>query len=185
MSENLFVPNLLPEEKVLRVIRRDIFVLFKKIFFFLFMLALLGGMGFLFFSLNPNLAEQEYFPLVALAASGFALFVWLFFFFSVIDYYLDVWVITNERIINIKQDGFFARTISEQRLTRIQDVTSEMNGVINTIFHCGSVFVQTAAEKERFVFEEISNPDEIRGLIMELSEAHFHKNIEAEKNETR
>jgi hypothetical protein len=46
-------------------------------------------------------------PLIGLSVSAYYLFAWLFFFFSFIDYYLDVWIITSERIIDIQQNGFF------------------------------------------------------------------------------
>ena len=37
---------------------------------------------------------------------------------------------------------------------KIQDVTSQVQGVIPTLFRYGYVYVQTAGEKERFVFKK-------------------------------
>jgi membrane protein YdbS with pleckstrin-like domain len=170
-----YLPNKLPDEQIIKVMHRDLFILFKRIFFFLFVTALIGGAANLLLSVFPDMVVQDFFPAIALVGAAFGLFVWLFFFFSVIDYYLDVWIVTNERIINVSQEGFFARTISEQRLFRVQDVTSEVKGLVQTIFRYGTVYVQTAAEKERFAFEEIPDADGVRELIMKLAEANSKK----------
>ena len=166
------LPGKLPEEKIIKVLRRDVFILIKKILFFalLFVLPLI-----LFYlvvsSIYPNiLYGQVSYPIFLLIVSFYYLWLWVFFFFSFIDYYLDIWIITNERIINIEQEGFFARTISEQRLDRVQDVTSETQGFFPTILKYGNVYVQTAGAKERFFFHEIPNPDQVRDIIIKLVE---------------
>ena len=94
--------------------------------------------------------------------------IWFFFFPQFVDYYLDAWVITNDRIVNVEQQGLFARTVSELDLYKIQDVTSEVRGLIPTLFNYGNVHVQTAGTQERFVFEQVPNPHEIRKRIMVL-----------------
>ena len=166
------LPGKLPEEKIIKVLRRDVFILIKKILFFalLFVLPLI-----LFYlvvsSIYPDiLYGQVSYPIFLLIVSFYYLWLWVFFFFSFIDYYLDIWIITSERIINIEQQGFFARTISEQRLDRVQDVTSETQGFFPTIFKYGNVYAQTAGAKERFFFHEIPNPDQIRDIIIKLVE---------------
>jgi hypothetical protein len=88
---------------------------------------------------------------------------------------LDVWIITNERIIDIQQKGFFSRVISEQRHYRIQDVTSEVNGIIATVLKYGNVYVQTAGSKQRFFFHEVPNPEEVRNTIIRLAERSKRK----------
>lgn len=166
-----YLPSQLPDEKVVMVMRRDLFIMFKRVASFLLLFGLFFGFGLLLFSVFPDMFSAEYLPLLFLAGSAYLLFVWLFFFFSFVDYYLDVWIITNERIINIEQQGFFSRTVSEQRLFRVQDVTSEVVGFFPTILKYGYVYVQTAAEQQRFAFEEIPNPNEVRDLIIKLAES--------------
>lgn len=164
------LPNQLPGEKVVKIIRRDFFILFKKVFLFLSLAFFFVVFSLIILNSYPSVTEQVFYPALVLFASGYLLFIWLFFFFSFIDYYLDVWVITDERIINIEQQGLFSRIISEQRLFRIQDVTSEVTGVLPTVFKYGNVYVQTAAEKERFSFEQIPDPNGVRDTIIKLAE---------------
>lgn len=166
------LPGKLPGENIIKIIRKDVFILVKKVMFFL-LLAVLPALLFNFAVSNvyPNMMmDKTIYAIMILAISFYYLFVWLFFFFSFIDYYLDVWIITNERVIDIQQKGFFSRVISEQRLYRIQDVTSEIHGAIATIFRYGDVHVQTAGTQQRFYFHEVPNPDAVRNEIIALSE---------------
>ena len=109
-------------------------------------------------------------PALILAASAYELGIWLFFFTQYLDYQLDLWVVTNDRFINIEQQGLFARTVAELDLWRVQDVTSESKGILPTLLNYGDVYVQTAGERERFVLEQVSNPHEIRKLILDMAE---------------
>jgi hypothetical protein len=79
-----------------------------------------------------------------------------------------MWVITNERIINIEQEGLFKRTTSELDLASVQDATSEVRGFLQTMFSYGNVFVQTAGEKGRFHFKNIPYPERIQEVVMRL-----------------
>lgn len=105
-----------------------------------------------------------------------AMFLLVSFFLVFIDYYLDAWIITDKRIVNIEQRGLFYRIISELELDKIQDITTEVSGVIPTFFNYGNVFIQTAAEKERFIFRKIPDPYKVKDVLMGLQ-----KEIEKEK----
>lgn len=173
------LPNKLPDEKVIKIVRRDLFILLKKIAFS-FLLAVLPLAVFVAMAgIYPDLlAGQISRPAIMLSASAYFLFVWLFFFFSFIDYYLDAWIITSERIIDIEQNGFFSRVISEVRINKVQDVTSEIKGALPTVLNYGRIYIQTAGEKERFVFREVPDPDGLRDTIIKLAEICKIKNKE-------
>lgn len=165
------LPGAMPGEKIIKIIRKDIFVLFQKLILGAVLIGLPALVGYIMLSLYPNLLEGEIsYPLIALAISGYVLFIWLFGFFSFIDYYLDVWIITNERIIDIRQEGFFSRVVAELKLFQIQDVTSELKGFFKFIFKYGDVYVQTAGEVQRFTFRQIPHPEEVRDIIIKLAE---------------
>lgn len=96
------------------------------------------------------------------------MFFWILLFIIWIDYYLDVWIVTDQRIVNIEQKSLFRRSISELEMGKIQDVTAEVTGVIPTLFNYGYVYVQTAGEKERFVFQQVSCPTRVKNIIMQI-----------------
>ena len=107
---------------------------------------------------------------LVLAASAYELGMWLFLFTMFLDYELDMWVVTNDRLVNIEQHGLFARTIAELDLWRVQDVTSDVRGVFPTFFNYGNVYVQTAGTIGRFVLEQVPHPHEVRKLVLDMAE---------------
>ncbi len=109
-------------------------------------------------------------PLLAVGASVYLLAVWLFAFRTWVDYYLDTWIVTNERIINIVQKNLFHRVASELHLGSIQDVTSELKGFLQSVLNFGDVHIQTAGEQKRFEFDNVADPDGIKHTILRLVE---------------
>ncbi|MDP2837723.1 MAG: PH domain-containing protein [Candidatus Moranbacteria bacterium] len=119
-------------------------------------------------------ANQAFF---LFAQNTFLIFLWLYGFLVWVDYYFDVWIITSERIVNIEQRGLFIRHISELRFSRVQDVTSSVSGLLPTILNFGDVYVQTAAEEERFVFRQVGDPFAIKSEVMRLSRVASQENM--------
>lgn len=119
----------------------------------------------------PQLLIGEYsYPLLVLGASIYYLCGALFTLNAFLDYYLDVWIVTNDRIINIEQSGLFGRKISEMDIYKVQDSTSVVNGIFHTMFNFGYVKIQTAGKEGNFDFEQIKNPNEVRRHIIELAD---------------
>lgn len=98
--------------------------------------------------------------------SVWGLLLWLRFFSFWTDYQLDGWVITNKRVMDIRQRGFFKRDVSSCWMDRVQDVTTDVSGLIPTFLKFGSVRLQTASEMEEFVLEDARDPEYIRNAIM-------------------
>lgn len=177
MASTYNLPNKLPGEKVVRVIRRHKFILFRQFLMFcvlailpigFFLMAMAKDYSYIFNGLVSG-------PAIVLGTSAYYLFIWLLFFFQFVDYYLDVWIITNERIIDIVQGGFFSRTTAEQMISRVQDVTSEVKGIIPTLLNYGNVYIQTAGEMERFTLLEIPETEVVRELVIKMAEEHQDK----------
>jgi uncharacterized membrane protein YdbT with pleckstrin-like domain len=157
-------------EKIVYFLRRDTIVFIQQALLFVFLLAIPFGLYYFAQISFPTLLENSIvYPLLVILMSVYFLTVWLVLFTSFIDYYLDFWIVTNDRIINVEQH-LFARTISELDLYKIQDVTGESTGFLQTIFNFGNVYVQTAGKVERFIFEQVPNPREVARKIIELSE---------------
>lgn len=178
---NFFIPHRQEGEKIIFLLRRHPAIIFFKILLWATVAILPLIFYYILGGILAGLFPHELFnPLVILFTSIFYLYVWLFMFFSFVDYYLDVWIVTNERIINIEMKGLFSRTASEQKLYRVQDVTSEIQGFFATIFNFGTVYIQTAGEQQRFIFKQISHPDLVAKKINTLVEENkkFHRLLE-------
>ncbi len=161
-------PGQEPGEKIILVLHRHSWILFKFVFVYL----IFAGLPLLFKYLIETYTffvwAEPLGAIISLGLSLYYLFLVTLFFRSWLDYYLDIWIITSERIVSIEQKGLFARQVSTQKLYRIQDVTAEVKGILPTFFHYGNVYIQTAGEEERFIFKEIPSPYEVSKKIMWL-----------------
>ncbi|MCA9376172.1 MAG: PH domain-containing protein [Candidatus Doudnabacteria bacterium] len=126
-------------------------------------------------SFIPDLLDPPNSNILALLLSLYAFFVTLYFFVVWIDRYFDVWVITNERLIDVEQKSFFNRTTSELELDKIQDVTVEVKGVLPTLFHYGTIHVQTAAIQRNFSIQDIKYPYVVKDILIELERAYTER----------
>jgi len=94
------------------------------------------------------------------------LFLWSAFFLQWTKYYLDVWYVTEKRIIDVSQKRIFDREITNLRFDKIQDVTINVQGLVPTMLGFGNIKVETAGEdKDEFVMNAVANPDHVRQVI--------------------
>ena len=99
--------------------------------------------------------------------------LWSTCFNIITRYYLNEWIITSTRIIEIHQYGFFSREISSLLLIKIQDVNVDIQGILGTVIGYGQLEVQSAGTAEHFIMDDIPSPDGLRDIIMrEISALH-------------
>jgi len=122
----------------------------------------------------PGLLADPYLPYLQLFKNIYTIFMILGLFMIWALYYLNIQIITNQRIVDIDQESLFKHRVSELDLVKIEDVTSETVGFFSTVFSFGNVYVQTAGTTEHFVFYNIPHPDKVEKLILDLYE-QYHK----------
>jgi membrane protein YdbS with pleckstrin-like domain len=116
----------------------------------------------------PALLESAYQKVFMFFSIIYFGFIWILIFIIWVDYYLDIWIVTDQRILDVEQIGFFNRVVSELDLKRIQDITSNVSGMLPTMFGFGNIQIQTAAEEHRFNLKSIPHPVATRRKIVEL-----------------
>ena len=153
------------DEHVVCEIRRHWYVLLVESFF----LALLFLVPWVvFFGLDTSglsFSGGEG-PLFFFVSAAWLFFIWIAFMIIWTNYYLDVWIVTSKRILDIEQHGLFSRDMSEFRLDRIQDVTIEVKGILPTLLRFGDIHVQTAGEAREFIIKSIPRPYRGRDIII-------------------
>ena len=165
-----------PNEKILFIIHRH---WFNMLIQFIPIFGLLGVM-IVTFIMQPYIFETFTQTggrtIFFFMQTFFLLFVWIFSFVIWFDYYLDIWIITTHRIVNVEQKGLFSRQVSELKFQHIQDVSTDVRGFFATIFNYGDITVQTAAEHSYFLFRSVGNPYKIKANIMHQMKkrANFH-----------
>ncbi len=103
--------------------------------------------------------------------AGWLLIMWMAFWSVWTNYYLDVWTVTNKRLIAVDQRGFFSRTTASFRFERIQDIIVSVNGIVATLLGYGSIEVQTAGDENNFTARGLPNPAEIKSTILSSADA--------------
>lgn len=156
------------EKILLRLHRHPIILIFQVLPFLLLL-----GIPAAYTYYTPQI-EEEFAFLVPLLVYGnlvrdlFTLILFLFILYTFYIHYLDIWLVTEEHIVNMEQKTLFSKTIAEQELERIQDISAEVRGFFPTLFNYGDVLVQTAGTHERFLFKDVSHPHHIVTTISKL-----------------
>jgi hypothetical protein len=170
-SNNL--PNKKANEETLLTLRRHWLVLFRHFLFTLMGATLPIAVYIVLSNQDFIILNNDYFmPIITLVMSMYYLYITLMFFNAFIDYYLDVWIVTTERMINIEQRNLFNRVISEKSLYRMQDITSEVKGFVPTLFNFGTIYIQTAGTEQRFIFKDVPNAPEVTQQILAIVEKY-------------
>jgi len=161
MSNFLKKLNIKEDETVIRVLRRYplsylgsiivAFILIGGPFFFLYLLIQWGKWGMIVFG-------------------GILLVGLLYLIRKLVVWRLNVLVITNQRVIDVDQRGFFSRLVSEVKLEQIQDVAYQIKGISQTLFHYGTLIIQPANLSVHFEANSIKNPGKIKDIINDLRE---------------
>lgn len=166
-----------PGEKIYVIKRRHRIVLLEKLVpeFFICFLIILGIIA-LFFIFSPSWPEAlaDFFPrieefnlryILLFFLFHLLLIFWLIIFVTFANYYLDFWIVTNQRTIHTELHGLFNRSISSVPNERIQDITIHVKGILPTILRFGDLHIQTAGEFREFIFRQIPDPYKTKETI--------------------
>ncbi len=132
-------------------------------------------LSFIFFSILPIFAvmlgakwiiEYSLATWFVLGWVIYIMFLWFTLFYKLTMHALDVWIVTSERVIDSVQLGLFRRKVSELHLESIQDISVNTTGFIESYLNFGDLEVQTGASEQRFLFEKIPKPLEVKDAIM-------------------
>lgn len=162
-----FFENQEPNEKIILLLRAHLITLVPAAILVLFLIltpiivfSVTAQMGFEIINFLPPkllifLTASWY-----LGTAGCTFLRFLLWFFN-------VYLVTNERLVDFDFFGFLLKSVSETRLTKIQDVTSRIYGAVRTIFNYGDVFVQTAGTEREFEFHAVPRPDLVARVVSE------------------
>jgi len=150
-----------PDEKILYVFRQSFLVNIPWLFFSI----VLCFAPFLILPLVPNFINP-----------GFKFSSTLFWYLIVFGYglqnflnwFFNVYIISNKKIVDVDFQGILYKKISEAPLKSIEDVTSTVKGIVGVVFNIGNVYIQTAAENREFEFDFLDNPSKVRDIISDL-----------------
>lgn len=120
-------------EELLFIFRRHIIAMRKGFYGLLIPFAI---------SSIPPLIWQNNLELFLLPIGGLLLGLIIFSYHFVLWYY-TVYIVTNERIRQVTQNGFFGTDVVELRLSKIQNISYNIPGFSGEVFGFGTVVIQT------------------------------------------
>jgi len=150
-----------PNEKIIRTAHKHpLGVLFKA---FPYLLAVAILLILLASSLYLNNLQNELIlataPILRFLISAGLIISWLALITSImLEYFLTSLILTNERVIKIRQEGIFSKSIFVSDIDRIQDIKVEQNGIIEQFYNFGTIRITTASELGEIFFKEFPNP---------------------------
>jgi len=144
------------DEEVLFVFRKHPVVMRKGLIF---------GMLGLLIGVMPSIFIPSYtvyfLGLVAGMVIGFFIFLpsWIGWWFS-------VFIVTDQRLIQVTQKGLFHRSVIDMGLAQIQMVNYEIAGLQETLLGFGTIMMQTFVGD--LVIHDVHHPAEIQKRLLEI-----------------
>lgn len=160
------------QEAIILFLRQHFIVNLKWIITSLFLLTIPTVFGF--FPPYTSLTTGLQF----VANLGWYLFVFGFSLAKLMGWFFNIYIITDERVVDVDFKNIFFREISVAKIDEIQDINVQSSGAFETFFGYGSVYIQTAAEVPQFEFLAIPYPDKVGKILNQLIDQEEQEKIE-------
>ena len=98
----------------------------------------------------------------------YVVFVSSFFMMQWVFWYLDAWMITEHRLIDVQLVTLFNRRVSHLPLNQVQDVRVQTRGSLASLFGFGDITVQSAGKEGFFEMRSIPNAQTVATQINQL-----------------
>lgn len=112
----------------------------------------------------PPLIWQDNLELFLLPIGGLALGLILFSYHFMM-WYFTVYIVTDQRIRQITQKGFFGKDVVELRLSKIQNISYNIPGFTGEIFGFGTIVIQTFVGD--LVIHKVEHPDRVYNQLQD------------------
>ncbi len=166
----------LDDEYVLLMLRKHPITQLKKLLILILMIIapfVVGRIDFVL-SFSAGLRTAS-FLLWFLLTMGFA-------FESFLTWFYNVYIVTDERIIDIDFLSLIYKNVAAAKLDNIEDITATTTGAIQSMFNFGTVEIQTSAEKREFEFELVPQPTKVTQFLHEMLVEEEKEKLEGRVN---
>lgn len=180
MPHKLF-PSQQPNEKIMLVVREHWFLLAIKFSLIVLLMFIPIILGILISISGIDFNSEVISGISSVGIQIYYLALIIASFIIWVIYYLNVHVVSDQRIVDIDQVGLLFREVSELNIETIEDVTSQNQGIFGNFLDYGTVYIQTAGAAQRFEFSNIPHPGQVASLILKLYEQHSNTDKEQPK----
>jgi uncharacterized membrane protein YdbT with pleckstrin-like domain len=143
------------DETLLFVFRRHMIAMRKGFYMLLIPFAVLSV---------PPLIWQSNLELFLLPIIGLTIGLTLFSYHFIM-WYFTIYIVTDQRIRQITQRGFFGKDVVELRLSKIQNISYNIPGFSGEMLKYGTIVIQTFVGD--LVINKVEHPDEIYNKLQD------------------
>lgn len=158
-------------EELLFVFRRHVIAMRKGFYLLLIPFAI---------SAIPPLIWQDNLALFLLPIGGLIVGL-LFFFYHFVMWYFTIYIVTDQRIRQITQRGFFGKDVVELRLSKIQNISYNIPGFTGETLGFGTIVIQTFVGD--LVINKVEHPDQIYNKLQDAVTAAIADQSQGEYEE--
>jgi uncharacterized membrane protein YdbT with pleckstrin-like domain len=101
--------------------------------------------------------------------------VFFILFLATYIYRQSMLIVTDKSLIQIMQRGLFVRKVSRLSMSNVEDVSAEQRGILPTIFNYGTLTIQTAGERENFLFPYCPSPNLYADRVLDARQAYANR----------
>ena len=142
-------------EQLLFIFRRHIIAM-RKVFYLLLVPFMISAI--------PPLIWQSNLELFLLPIGGLLLGLILFSYHFMM-WYFTVYIVSDQRIRQITQKGFFGKDVVELRLSKIQNISYNIPGFTGEMFGFGTIVIQTFVGD--LVIHKVEHPDRVYNQLQD------------------
>lgn len=158
------------DEEVLFIFRHHL-IKIRKAFYMVFIPFLVASIPVLVWPENINNLW------VAFGGLGLGL---LLFFYHWLGWYFSVFIVTNQRLRQITQKGFFNRSVIDLGLSKIQNISYNVPGLSASMFGFGTLVIQTYVGD--LYLDKIEHPAKIYNDLTDAIKQHVGSEFTNEKD---
>jgi hypothetical protein len=116
------------------------------------------------------------------ATVGWYLLIISFVLESFISWFYNVYIITDERVIDVDFVNLLYKNISSAKIDAIEDITTISGGVLSSVFNFGTIKIQTSAAVTEFEFEDVPQPAKVTAFLNDMMVEEEREKIEGRVN---
>ncbi|MDB5184075.1 MAG: hypothetical protein JWO07_756 [Candidatus Saccharibacteria bacterium] len=143
------------DEELLFIFRRHVIAMRKGFWLLLIPFAISALPVFIW----PTVLEVYWSPVVGL---GLGL---LFFFYHFLMWYYTVYIVSDQRLRQVTQKGFFGKDVVELGLSKIQSISYNVPGFSGEVLGFGTIVIQTFVGD--LVINKVEHPQEIYNKLQD------------------
>jgi hypothetical protein len=126
---------------------------------------LIIGSLMLLFGVIPSLVKPTFEVFFIGLGVGFLLMV-VIIFYAWIGWWFSVYIVTNQRFIQISQKGLWRRSVVDIGIDKIQTVSYQVNGLQETLLGFGTIVVQTFVGE--LVIHDVHHPKKVQKRLSHI-----------------